>query len=168
MNAPIDTGAQPRAQAEQSTVAKAATWMDSRFGPSWLRWPIVGSVLLCGGGGVIAWSPDASEVEALEGQVDALEANVDALETEVDVLEAQAIGNAAQVEALTGQTLAVYEMAAIALELSVDGQRYLIDVLVDVAKLDHPDYQPPGEDPRLDRKKTRGGQLLDSLGTPKP
>jgi outer membrane murein-binding lipoprotein Lpp len=161
MNAPIDTGTQPRAQAEQSTVAKAATWMDSRFGPSWLRWPIVGSMLLCGGGGVIAWSPDASEVAALEGQVDALEANVDALETEVDVLEAQA-------KALQGQTLAVYEMAAIALELSIDGQSYLIDVLVDVAKLDHPEYQPPGEDPRLDRKKTRGGQLLDSLGTPKP
>jgi len=64
--------------------------------------------------------------------------------------------------------MAIYEMAAVALELSVDGQRYLVDVLVDVAGLDHPGYKPPLEDPRLGRKKTHGGQLLNALGTPKP
>lgn len=140
--------------AARSSVALAVDGLDKRFGAQWLRWPLAGSVLLCGGGGALALGPSAMEIEALEAQVAVLEAQVDSLESQVDVLQ--------------GRDMAIYEMAAVALELSVDGQRYLVDVLVDVAGLDHPGYKPPLEDPRLGRKKTHGGQLLNALGTPKP
>jgi hypothetical protein len=146
---------------DQSAVANIHTPAPLHGAHHWARWPIA-VVLLGGSGGALALQgPSAKQVASLESDVDRLEAEAvsraDAYESRIDVLEAEAAAIAR-----------AYEMAALALEISVDGHRYLSDLIVDVAKLDHPGYSPPGQDPRLQRRIVRGGQLLDDLGAPKP
>ena len=70
-------------------------------------------------------------------------------------------------EPLIRRVDSTYEMSALALEISVESHRYLSDLIIDSTKLDHPDYSPPSEDVRLQRRLRRGEQVLDELDAPK-
>ena len=86
-----------------------------------------------------------------------------AADGETRELAAAVAENRERLDAYESEVDRARNMAVLALEISVDGHRDLTDLIVKVAKLDHPDFDPELKNDRLRRRLDRGEQLLDDL-----
>ena len=139
--------------AERSSVALAVDDLDKRFGPQWLRWPL-GAVLVLGSGGAGVAAP------AFFGDPPASERDLDKLAQTVAAQDSE-------LARIADETDRAYAIGVLALEISVSGHKELTRLIVEVAKLDHPDFDPLQDD-QLNTRLIRGGQLLQTLSAPSP
>jgi hypothetical protein len=145
MNAPLDTKA-------RSSLSAAIDSMDSRLGPQWLRWPIAALLMVTAGGAGAAAPSVLGEPAASVRELDELAESVAAHDREISRIERE--------------TANAYDIGVLALEISISGHKELTRLIVDVAKLDHPDFDPDLRDDQLNTRIIRGGQLLQTLSAP--
>lgn len=121
-----------------------------RFHPAVQATALAFLAALTGGGGfAVLGGGDGSD--ELSDRIAALEVRVDERDRDFK----------AALEANQSAMKSVQDVSMLALELSVDGHRYLTDTMVEAARLDHPDFTPQKRSARLEGRLDRGTRLLD-------
>lgn len=102
------------------------------------------------------------------GPIARIESRIKSLESSQKALERDTVANASATRsAIESNTAALQELTAVrresvlAIELSVDGHRYLTSVIEAIARLDHPDFELPQRTDRLMRRLNVGEALLN-------
>lgn len=136
---------------------KAMSDFESYIAKSKLRWPIL--IVLLGGGSGAGYVWGGAGTAATEQDLEHLSEKMEERDRDLE-------NQIRDLQPLIKVSEEAYEMSALALEISVESHRYTADLVVDIARLDHPEYKPPSTSTRLVRRLRQGSNLLDELDSP--